>query len=147
MNGHRDRVGSVDTNPVLAHSLVSGSKDGMVFEHDLRRSVHVAHCYENHTQEVCGLKWSSEGSSIASGGNDNLLNIWDVGQSQQPRFVFKHHVAAVRALAWSPFQRNLLASGGGTADRTIRFWNTATGACLNYIDTKSQVRAQTFFSC
>jgi hypothetical protein len=28
---------------------------------------------------------------------------------------------------------------GGTADRTLRFWDTSTGACLNSIDTKSQV--------
>jgi cell division cycle protein 20 (cofactor of APC complex) len=35
----------------------------------------------------------------------------------------------------------LLASGGGTADRSIRFWNSSTGACLNCVDTKSQVCA------
>jgi cell division cycle protein 20 (cofactor of APC complex) len=48
-------------------------------------------------------------------------------------------VPPFRALAWCPWQDNLLASGGGTADRTIRFWNTQTGTCLNTIDTKSQV--------
>ena len=51
------------------------------------------------------------------------------------------HRAAVKALAWCPFQSNLLASGGGTADRCIKFWNTHTGACLNSIDTHSQVCA------
>ena len=45
-----------------------------------------------------------------------------------------------QALDWCPFQRNLLATGGGTADRHIRFWNAATGTCLNSVDTKSQVR-------
>ena len=35
----------------------------------------------------------------------------------------------------------LLASGGGTADRTIRFWNTSSGTLRNTVDTKSQVRA------
>ena len=49
------------------------------------------------------------------------------------------HAAAVKALAWCPFQSNLLASGGGTADRCIKFWNTHTGALLNSIDTGSQV--------
>jgi len=49
------------------------------------------------------------------------------------------HCAAVKALAWCPFQSNLLASGGGTADRCIKFWNTSTGALLNSIDTHSQV--------
>ena len=52
------------------------------------------------------------------------------------------HTAAVKALAWCPFQANLLASGGGTADRSIKFWNTHTGALLNSIDTGSQVSAQ-----
>ena len=49
------------------------------------------------------------------------------------------HQAAVKALAWCPFQSNLLATGGGTADRCIKFWNTSTGAMLNSIDTGSQV--------
>nr|XP_012466493.1 unnamed protein product [Gossypium raimondii] len=46
---------------------------------------------------------------------------------------------AVKALAWCPFQSNLLATGGGGGDRTIKFWNTHTGACLNSVDTGSQV--------
>lgn len=48
--------------------------------------------------------------------------------------------AAVKAIAWCPHQPNLIASGGGTADRHIRFWNSATGACIGERDTKSQVR-------
>ncbi|KAF2581687.1 hypothetical protein F2Q68_00001604 [Brassica cretica] len=44
-----------------------------------------------------------------------------------------------KALAWCPFQANLLATGGGGGDRTIKFWNTRTGACLNSVDTGSQV--------
>lgn len=51
------------------------------------------------------------------------------------------HSAAVKALAWCPYQSNLLATGGGTADRHIRFWNTHTCAMLSAIDTGSQVRA------
>jgi cell division cycle 20-like protein 1 (cofactor of APC complex) len=42
-------------------------------------------------------------------------------------------------MAWSPHQHGLLASGGGTADRTIRFWNTLTGSGINTIDAGSQV--------
>ena len=58
----------------------------------------------------------------------------------QPVHRMTAHAAAVKALAWCPFQSNLLASGGGTADRSIKFWNTHTGALLNSIDTGSQVR-------
>lgn len=47
----------------------------------------------------------------------------------------------MKALAWCPWQPSTLASGGGTADRYIRFWNCNTGSCFNIIDTKSQVCA------
>jgi cell division cycle protein 20 (cofactor of APC complex) len=55
--------------------------------------------------------------------------------------VLTDHQAAVKALAWSPHERNLLASGGGTADRCIKFWNAASGALVNSVDTGSQVCA------
>ena len=34
---------------------------------------------------------------------------------------YTEHLAAVKAIAWSPHHHGLLASGGGTADRYIRF--------------------------
>jgi len=61
------------------------------------------------------------------------------GGALSPRLLLKHHQAAVKALGWCPFHRGLLASGGGTADRTIKFWNTNSGAMLNSVDTGSQV--------
>ena len=36
----------------------------------------------------------------------------------------------MKALAWSPHERNILASGGGTADRSIKIWNVVTGAAV-----------------
>jgi cell division cycle 20-like protein 1 (cofactor of APC complex) len=60
--------------------------------------------------------------------------------NSQPLARFTEHTAAVKAIAWSPHQHGLLASGGGTADRCIRFWNTSTNAMLNCVDTGSQVR-------
>lgn len=98
--------------------------------------------FSNHFGEVCGLQWSLDGSQLASGGNDNVLNIWELGrENNTPKFTFDEHQAAVKALAWCPWQSNLLASGGGTADRTMKFWNTSTGELLNSIDTASQVCA------
>lgn len=37
------------------------------------------------------------------------------------------------------WRRNLLATGGGIAARSIKIWNTQTGSLLNSIDTGSQV--------
>ncbi|GME94429.1 unnamed protein product [[Candida] boidinii] len=47
--------------------------------------------------------------------------------------------SAIKAIAWSPHQRGVLASGGGTADRTIKIWNTLTGLKISDTDTGSQV--------
>lgn len=59
--------------------------------------------------------------------------------SKCPLYEFTDHHAAVKALCWSPHQHGVLASGGGTADRHIRFWNVSSGCGLAHIDTGSQV--------
>ncbi len=59
----------------------------------------------------------------------------------QPRFCFPDHKAAVKALAWCPWQRHLLASGGGSRDQAIKFWNTDTGSLISSVQTESQVCA------
>jgi cell division cycle protein 20 (cofactor of APC complex) len=139
MDGHTDRVGTLAWN---RHILTSGSKDSNIVHHDVRVARHnVATLSGVHEQEVCGLAWSSDGETLASGGNDNLLCLWDASalSRSQPRFRLTDHHAAVKALAWSPHERNLLASGAGSADRCIKFWNASTGCMLNSIDTGSQV--------
>jgi len=120
-----------------------------------------------HKQEVCGLRWAHDGSQLASGGNDNKLFIWCTPRTSRPLpprppspplassrppsrsphgtsplLRFSDHTAAVKALAWSPHQNGLLASGGGTADRCIRFWNTQTATALSALDTGSQAHTQ-----
>lgn len=92
--------------------------------------------------QVCGLKWAPDQRHLASGGNDNKLFVWDTANSKSgPMLKFTEHQAAVKAIAWSPHQAGLLASGGGTADRCIRFWNTITAQPLQCVDTGSQVCA------
>jgi len=135
LTGHSARVGCLAWN---SHILSTGSKDSTIFQHDVRIAQHHIGTLANHTQEVCGLKWSDDGTTLASGGNDNVVNIWDVERTS-PKFTFTEHQAAVKALAWCPFQKDLLATGGGTSDRTIKFWNTSSGSLLNSIDTQSQV--------
>ncbi|KAK5782626.1 cell division cycle 20.2, cofactor of APC complex-like isoform X1 [Gossypium arboreum] len=138
---HRSRVGSMAWNN---HILTTGGMDGQIVNNDVRIRSHVVETYRGHQQEVCGLKWSASGQQLASGGNDNVVHIWDrsMASSNSPTqwlHRLEEHTSAVKALAWCPFQSNLLATGGGGGDRTIKFWNTHTGACLNSVDTGSQV--------
>lgn len=107
---------------------------------------------------------------LASGGNDNKVCIWDLRGSKRPGlngpalggtgpsvggagssvngeegndvplWKFHEHTAAVKALAWDPHVSGVLATGGGTADKHIRFWNVLNGNMLSELDTGSQVR-------
>ena len=161
LQGHNARVSclSWQGNDILS----SGSKDATIINHDLRAPRSAFAYYTGHTQEVCGLAWSPSGDCLASGGNDNQLMLWDIAmsnasssssssgshrtpmsttsQSYSPRVTFDQHAAAVKAVAWCPWQANLLASGGGTADRTIRIWDSHNGCNLKSVDTGSQVCA------
>ncbi|CAN0921168.1 Cell division cycle 20.1, cofactor of APC complex [Linum grandiflorum] len=92
-------------------------------DHTVKRYI-----YRGHSKEVCGLTWSDSGKHLASGGNDNLVHIWDISMAD---------AAASRT---QYLHRNLLATGGDD-DKTIKFWNTDTGACLNSVNTSCQVSA------
>eukprot|EP00041_Stephanoeca_diplocostata_P026085 m.695512 g.695512 ORF g.695512 m.695512 type:complete len:581 (+) comp22889_c0_seq2:235-1977(+) len=133
--GHVARVGALAWNSQL---LSSGSRDRKILQRDLRSPDAYVSALHGHKQEVCGLEWSPDGQYLASGGNDNKLIVWNAGYTQ-PQHRFTDHIAAVKAIAWSPHQHGLLASGGGTADQCIRFWNTLTNQSLQCIETKSQV--------
>jgi len=135
--GHSARVGALAWNGDM---LSSGSRDRLILQRDVRTpSVAPERRLVGHRQEVCGLKWSPDNQYLASGGNDNKLFVWSSAGQTTPMQTYSYHVAAVKAIAWSPHHHGLLASGGGTADRYIRFWNTLTGQPMQSIDTGSQV--------
>ncbi|KAK0199097.1 WD40 repeat-like protein [Armillaria mellea] len=134
---HTQRIGALAWN---AHVLSSGSRDRSVHHRDVRDpTLNPFKRCTGHRQEVCGLKWSANAgpmeANLASGGNDNKVCIWDLRGSRR--------AAASRnptnALAWDPHIPGVLATGGGTQDKHIRFWNTINGTMLNELDTGSQV--------
>jgi len=137
MTGHRSRVGTLAWS---SNMLSSGSRDRSIMQRDVRSPEQFTGKLLGHKSEVCGLKWSYDDRELASGGNDNQLLIWSAASSSGgPSLRLPQHQAAVKAISWSPHQHGLLASGGGTADRCIRFWNTTTNTPLQCVDTGSQV--------
>jgi len=143
LSGHRHRCCALAWNgPVLC----SGSRDKSILQRDLRVASMFTSRLAAHRSEVCGLRWSPDGRELASGGNDNMVLVWNArltgasgAEAASPMLRFDAHTAAIKALAWSPHSHGLLASGGGTQDKCIRFWNTASGAELEAVDTGSQV--------
>ena len=132
ISAHRDRISSLAWR---GNILTSGSRDSRIFHHDPRAKDYFMQ-FQGHLQEVCGLKWNEQ--HLASGSNDNCLKIWDLGYTS-PLLTFTEHKAAVKGLAWSPHDRSVLASGGGTSDKTIKVWDINEGVMKRSVHTGSQV--------
>ena len=76
----------------------------------------------------------SIGLDLATAPQPSYFEILD--GRQQHRWL---HSAAMKAIAFCPWQRGLLATGGGSNDRAIHFYHTFSGACLATIDVQAQV--------
>jgi cell division cycle protein 20 (cofactor of APC complex) len=93
MKGHRTRVGTLAW---YGSTLTSGSRDGSIWQHDVRVPQHKVAELQSHTSDVCGLAWRNDGQMLVSGGNDNIVNIWDIRSLSAPHFTKTNHIAAVK---------------------------------------------------
>lgn len=136
LRGHSGRIGALAWHN---HMLSSGAADAEIHQHDVRIRDHlVGRRVGAHADLVCGLDYNADGM-LASGGNDNLVCIWEDLMASTPMHVLSEHKAAVKALKWCPWQRNVLATGGGSADRQVCLWNASGGRLLTSSDAESQV--------
>ena len=149
---HKDRVTCLTWNGYI---LTSGSKDRFIKNFDVRNRNPEISEIKKHKQEVCSLKYSIEGDLLASGGNDNVAYIWDIRNIKnnifnflfnenneiKPYSVNNFHQAAVKAMAWCPWKRHVLATGGGSKDKTIKIYSCDNNKLLKNINSGSQVCA------
>ncbi|OHT11215.1 WD repeat protein [Tritrichomonas foetus] len=119
--------------------IASGSRDGLFGLFDTRTEELIVN--ENiHFEEICGIKFSHLNHNIlATSSNDSTVKIWDLRNLDEPIIDYQEHSAAIRALAFSPTADNIIATGGGTSDKTIKMWDINTGETIYSIDTGSQV--------
>jgi cell division cycle protein 20 (cofactor of APC complex) len=136
LRGHSGRLGSLAWNE---HMLSTGAADAEIHNHDVRAKDHLVSSLAGaHSDLVCGLDYNADGW-LASGSNDNTVCIWDSAMARTPLHTLTEHAAAVKALRWCPWQRHVLASGGGSADRQVCLWNASSARLLMSVDTESQV--------
>ena len=138
LDSHEDRVCALDWRS----TLISGSKDTNIIQHDLRVKKAQINTYQFHTQEVCKLMWSPDEQYFCSGGNDNKVLVWTPTNSMP--IMRESHNACVKALAWSEKQYGVLATGGGASDKMIKTWNVRTRELIQERDTGSQVCSLVF---
>lgn len=93
-------------------------------------------------QQICGIDVNPTSKLLAIGANNNCSTIWDISNLELPVLLYNlKHDAAVKAVAFCPWVPNLLATGGGTRDKHIRFWHTTSGTLISKHKTNGQVTA------
>ena len=154
IEAHNNRVSCLSWNDNI---LSSGSKDRYIKNFDVRMKSPEISKIKRHKQEICSLKYSIEGDLLASGGNDNIAYIWDIRNLKnnifnflldnnspnpyeiKPYSVNNLHNAAVKAMNWCPWKRHVLATGGGSKDKTIKIYSCDCNKLIRNINTGSQV--------
>uniref|UniRef100_A0A915DJT8 CDC20/Fizzy WD40 domain-containing protein n=1 Tax=Ditylenchus dipsaci TaxID=166011 RepID=A0A915DJT8_9BILA len=128
-----------------------GSRSGRIYHHDVRERDSLISIFEAHSHEVCGLQWSEDERYLTSGGADTQVNVWDKRQvgsdCSNALFNLSGHTAAVKAIQYLSFLSlgsNIVATGGGTKDHTIKLWDLNSGRLFSSQDTGSQVSAILF---
>ena len=94
------RIGSLAWNRQL---VSTGNRDGSIHNHDVRLAQSRTGDLVGHEGDVCGLKWSMDGSQLASGGNDNLVNIWDA-RTTVAKYTKRDHTAAVKVWVFARYR-------------------------------------------
>lgn len=138
LNGHVKNVATLDWSD---HVLSSGGYDSSIMNWDTRARTPLISTWTLESNSyVISLKGDKSGLLLASGDSMGDINIY-CRRTNNHLPTIEGHNAAVKALAWCPWQDNLLATGAGRDDPSIKLWNTTTSTLLDTLQTQGQVSA------
>lgn len=115
--------------------FASGGNDNVCFLYETKKILQQHNASNDYTAAL-DVRQEANGERVwtVTPGRNNVLAI------EPGREKHKWELnAAVKAIAFCPWQRGLLAIGGGSNDRCIHFYHTVSGACLATIDCAAQI--------
>ena len=149
--GHNKEVCTIKWNSDFKY-LASGGNDNLVCLWDVRgKSENNKSSFwdilnsqsddenDNMEEEEYEYKIGNNETSNIENNKYKLNTINKNNNTIEPLIIINKHKGPVKALAWSPWQRNVLATGGGKKDNVIRFYNADTKSVIGEYNTGSQV--------
>ena len=155
--GHNKEVCTIKWNSDFKY-LASGGNDNLVCLWDVRGKneknkssfwdiLNSQSDDENENENDDNMEEDNYQYNLGSNGTYNIdnnnkykLNILNKKNNTiEPLTIINKHKGPVKALAWSPWQRNVLATGGGKKDNVIRFYNADTKSVIGEYNTGSQI--------
>lgn len=127
LSGHSHEVCGLKFN-YEGGLLASGGNDNLLCIWDIKKISSVKYSSSFSKFSYFNEKMQSNSNMSKSFSNNTAL-----------AFKSDEHKAGVKALSWSKLNKNLLASGGGSHDQTIKLWNTDNYNLINSTFAGSQV--------
>ncbi|PAV91279.1 hypothetical protein WR25_16832 [Diploscapter pachys] len=104
-----------------------------------------------HRRDITGMDWDPRFKKLATSSGDWTINVWDEQQIKMsnptPLYTLTDHTSQVRCVKWCPFKTEVLASGGGKQDGTVKLWSIQDcGKCIKSVAINSGVSSIVFNS-
>jgi WD40 repeat protein len=103
--------------------IVSAGNDKTVHVWDAATGNNLS-LFQDETDAVRIVAWSSDGTRIATVGTDAVARVWDVTTNRLITSYPGHRGQTVIAMTWSPTQQRLASAGN---DGTIHVWDATSG--------------------
>ncbi|KAG9120492.1 hypothetical protein FRC07_003982 [Ceratobasidium sp. 392] len=146
LESHSHAVSSVAVSSDNRY-IVSGSEDNTLRVWDAHTGTALLEPLKGHSDHVTSVALSPDGRYIASGSKDKTVQIWDAQTGASLFGPLKGHPFGVKAVSFSSDGRRVISCSANSdysrwsgpliwynspsEDRTVRIWDTLTGAELS----------------
>jgi len=119
LNGHRERIFSVDFSP--DGKLLASAGDDLTIKLWETSNWRETASLTGHGQQIRSVAFSPDGRTLASGGYDRFVKLWDVAERRELSTI-RGHGGRIYNVAFSPDGKTLATASD---DHTAKVWNVA----------------------
>lgn len=104
--------------------------------YDMRSQNHTSYYFAG--AKPVGLAFNNRYTVVIS--EKSSITTWDIRKLETlPVLKFNGHITTSKTISFSPYEDKIVASGGGTADKTVKIWDTTTGKIRAEENAQAQI--------